>query len=105
MNSAYRSTITGLSMLGQPRARQTLFHKTTFKVDNIPVSHVYLVVPHGQEQGNYWHISHGNLKRLEAGWTPEAIGCELADLPDTPPEYDDSAECRADVEIRARKEL
>jgi hypothetical protein len=87
--STAKSMADTLANVGRQKPLQTLFHITTFKINDVPISHVYLVVPAGEKQGDYWHVSETNLWRLKRGMTPQEIGCELADEDAPSSEYPD----------------
>lgn len=89
-----------LSNVGRQFPPQTLIHKSTFKINDVPISHIYLVVPDGQSQGDYWEISERNLRRLQRGMSPQEIGCELANPSDVAPEHPEEDDACSDADRR-----
>ncbi|TJU85607.1 MAG: hypothetical protein E5Y10_24620 [Mesorhizobium sp.] len=105
-NRTAASMASTLASVGRQRPEQTVIVKLTDSYQGVPISHIVFVVPHGEETGDYWHVSHKNLWRLNAGIPPEEVGCELASLPDQSPEYpdDDRACSQADRLYQERQE-
>lgn len=95
-----------LANIGRQLPPQSLTRISTFSVKGVPISHVYLVVPNGQTQGDYWEISETNLWRLQRGMSPQEIGCELAEPRAGTPEYpaDDRACSIADRLYQSKRE-
>jgi len=108
LRSAYQTTGADLAsaLLGQKRVKQTVRVVTTDTYQGKPISHIVLVVPAGKEQGDYWHVSAANLWRIEAGVSPDDVGCELADAQSEPIEYpdEDRAASAADASYQSRME-
>lgn len=76
----------GISLLGKPRARQTVHRVVSVYGGNSPARHIVLVVPDGAETGEYYEVSDRALAALHDGASPEYLELEPCE-----PEDDDDA--------------
>ncbi|MGB3388997.1 MAG: hypothetical protein WBA88_13520 [Pseudaminobacter sp.] len=72
-------TAHSLSLLGKPRARQTVHRVVSVFGGGNPARHIVLVVPDGAETGEYYEVSDRTLAALHDGASPEYLGLEPCD--------------------------
>lgn len=77
--TALTLTAHGLSLLGKPRARQTVHRVVSVYGGGLPARHIVLVVPDGAETGEYYEVSDRTLAALHDGASPEYLELEPCD--------------------------
>jgi len=79
--NAYSTTLRGIAsaLTSRPRVEQTVHLSATLYRSPDAPRHIVLVIPHGQDKGEYYEVSDTGYRLLQDGASPEYLELEPVD--------------------------